>query len=189
MARESAYLTHYRPLRHEFSDPLSSEDVARFVPSGTRCISPVVGSAPRGTRLSRMRSDSTTALRLLSTLKASGAEPNFIGRERALDLALGSHRPDVGTHVPEAANVGPNALLRMMAPGSARELPPYLQSVERVSHRRATRSSSERMRAPYPYGLSLRKWRVPWTVQIRPHKRAPRRECGRQNAQELYTVS
>jgi len=134
--------------------------------------------------LLRMRGDNTTALRLLSTLKASGAEPSFFGRERVLDLALGSHRPDVGTHVPEAANVGPNALLRMMAPGSARELPPYLQSVERVSRRRATRSATDRMRAPNPYGLSLRKWRVLWTVLTRPHERASRRVCGRQNAGE-----
>jgi len=171
------------------SDPLSSEDVARFVPSGTRCTSPVVGSVARGTRLLRVRSDSTTALRLLSTLKASGAEPNFFGRERALYLALGSYRPVVGTHVPEAANVGPNALVRMMAPGPAKNSRLIYKSVERVSRRRATRSATDRMRAPYPYGLSLRKWRVPWTVQIRPHERASRRRCGRQNAQELPFMS
>ena len=147
-----------------FSDPLSSEDVARFehpigASSGQQtweCLAVLAALrmwlAPhREVRVClRVRSDSTTALRLLLTLKASGAGPNFIGRELALDLALGSYRPDVGTHVPGVANVGPDALSRMMAPGSAKELPPYLRSVERRSRRRAPHSSTERMRAPYP---------------------------------------
>ena len=129
-----------------FSDPLSSEEVARFehpvgASSGLQtweCLEALVALrmwlAPhREVRVClRVRSDSTTALRLLLTLKASGAGPSFLSRELALDLALGSYRPDVGTHVPEDANVGPDALLRMMTPGSAKELPPYLRSVERV---------------------------------------------------------
>jgi len=128
-----------------FSGPLSSEDVARFEhPTGAtsgqqtwKCLGVLVALrmwlAPhREVRVClRVRSDSTTALRPLLTLKASGAGPDFNSRELVLDLALGSYRPDVGTHVPGVANVGPDALSRMMAPGLAKELPPYLRSVER----------------------------------------------------------
>jgi len=46
--------------------------------------------------------------------------PNFIGRALALDLALGSLWPDVGTHVPGVANVGPDA-----RPSSVEGLPEF----------------------------------------------------------------
>ena len=43
----------------------------------------------------RVRSDSTTALQLLLTLKASGRSPTLIGKELALGIARGSYRPNV----------------------------------------------------------------------------------------------
>lgn len=75
----------------------------------------------------RVWSDSTTALRMLLSLRAAGPGPNAIAR-RALDLALGSHRPDVGTELPEVATYGLDAFSRMMAP-DGKCLPSYPTNV------------------------------------------------------------
>ena len=77
-------------------------------------------------------SDSAIALQLLLTLKCSGRGPTAIGRELALDLALGAYRPDVATHLPGVANAGPDVLSRIMAPDADKVFPKYLRDVHRA---------------------------------------------------------
>jgi len=79
----------------------------------------------------RVRSDSTTALRLLLSLKSTGSGPNFIGREIALDVARGSYKPDVAVHLPGVANAGPDALSRLFMDNEDKQVPSYLASVRR----------------------------------------------------------
>jgi hypothetical protein len=80
----------------------------------------------------RIRSDSTTALQLLLTLRASGRGPVLIGKELALDLARGSYRPNVSQHLPGVANAGPDALSRLTQPGAGKIIPSYLAGVQQA---------------------------------------------------------
>ena len=79
----------------------------------------------------RVRSDPTTASQLLLTLKSSGRGPTLVGKERALDLARGSYRPNIPQHLPGVANAGPDALSRLAQPGAEKSFPAYLVGVPR----------------------------------------------------------
>ena len=79
----------------------------------------------------RVRSDSTTALQLLLTLRCSGKGPNIIGKELTLDVAKGAYRQDVAVHLPGVANAGPDVLSRLSMPESSGEIPAYLHAVKR----------------------------------------------------------
>jgi len=129
-----------------FSDAISADDEWRFGHAigdskgqqTWECLVTLVAlrlwmPAYRNVRIClRVRSDSTTALQLLLTLKCSGRGPTAIGRELALDLALGAYRPDVATHLPGVANAGPDVLSRLMSPDATKVFPQYLHGVHRA---------------------------------------------------------
>ena len=67
---------------------------------------------------------------------ASTGDPilNLVGQEIAYDQAVGDYRVDVYEHTPGVANIGPEYLSRMFAPGaSSRKEPEYLVPVTAVA--------------------------------------------------------
>ena len=82
-----------------------------------------------------MRSDSTSALALLLSLRTTGTGVAAIGREIALDLADGCYSPDVLEHVPGISNRLPDVLSRRFEPkrsGSQWQLPAALHGVKQA---------------------------------------------------------
>jgi len=146
-----------------FSEPISSDDVAQFGfavgdhrgQQTWECLATLVAlrlwlSPWREVRIClRVRSDSTTALQLLLTLKSTGSGPNMIGRELSLDLAFGSYRPNVAAHLPGVANAGPDVLSRLMMPDMHKAFPPYLRGVTRAYPPRRTKDWYRACKCPH----------------------------------------
>ena len=73
----------------------------------------------------------------------STADPllNQVGQEISFDQACGDYRVELYEHTPGVANVGPDYLSRLHAPGrDGREEPPYLGPVEALTVPRRDRS-------------------------------------------------
>ena len=63
---------------------------------------------------------------MVCRMRSSGAGPNKVARELALDLSEGSFRPGVFEHTPGICNVIPDALSRKFQPGTHFVLPEAL---------------------------------------------------------------
>ena len=79
------------------------------------------------------KSDSVSALTLLSKLKASGSGPNMVARELALDLGDSAFKPSQFIHTPGVANVLSDRLSRICQPDSSYAVPETLRDVPRTS--------------------------------------------------------
>jgi len=79
----------------------------------------------------RVRSDSTTALQLLLTLRRSGKGPNIIGKRFSARCSERCICQDVAVHLPGVANAGPDVLSRLNMPESSGKIPAYLHAVKR----------------------------------------------------------
>jgi len=96
----------------------------------------------------RVRSDSTTAPRLLLSLKSTGSGPNSFGREIALDVAKGSDKPNVAVHLPGVANAGPDAFSRLFRGNKDKQVLSYLKASDATSHRSVMQTITSRTRYP-----------------------------------------
>ena len=107
----------------------------------------------------RVRSDSTTALRLLLSLKSTGSGPNFFGREIALDVATGSDWPDVAVHLQGVAKAGPDALSRLSWGNEDKQVLSHLKASDATSHRSVMQTITSRTRYPPLHSSPLRRRR------------------------------
>ena len=132
----------------KFYDRVTPEDVARLgivvgdpayqtvlegvaILVAVRVFAPVAAWRAGSLASLHVRSDSKGALGA-AVKGASTGDPslNLVGQEIAYDQALGDYRVDVYEHTPGVANIGPDYLSRMFAPGaSSRKEPEYLVPV------------------------------------------------------------
>ena len=134
-----------------FYDRVTPEDVARLgvvigdpayqtvlegvaILVALRVFAPIATWAGGTLAALHVRSDSKGALGA-AVKGASTSDPvlNLVGQEIAYDQAVGDYRVELYEHTPGVANIGPDFLSRMFAPGaSSRKEPEYLVPVDAV---------------------------------------------------------
>ena len=103
-----------------------------------------------GQHILEVRSDSVTALIMLSKIKAKSDGLNMIAREVSLDLACGTYQPHAVHHLPGVANATPYVLSRLPSP------PAGLEDAEEVQA--PLRTSSFYVAARAPARRRVRAW-------------------------------
>jgi len=80
----------------------------------------------------RVKSDSISALYLVSSMTSKGHGSKIIARELALLFAMQCHRPDILEHIPGVSNKLADALSRRYEPGFVFERPEMLASATEI---------------------------------------------------------